>query len=427
MKKKILLRAPCFSSSGYGLQSRYALKALLNNSDKFDVYVDNIPWGRTGWIPLSHPDRGVIDELLQKTHQFAQQGGQFDVSLQVTIPNEFQRIAPVNIGYTAGIETNKIAPQWIEKSAQMDRLIVISNHAKHGFDNTEYVFKHPQTGQDVKIKNQVPVTAVNYYFREIEKEELSLELETSFNFLTVVQWSTRKNLETTLNAFLEEFKDEEDVGLVLKISLAKNNVADRMACKTRLEQVLASHPDRKCKVYLLHGELSDREMYGLYSHEKIKAMVSTTHGEGFGFPLFEAAGNGLPLAAPGWSGQVDFLYVPVKDKKSGKTKNKPFFTKIDFDINRVQQDAVWEGVIQPDSAWCFAKFNSTKRAMREIFSKYDEKLSLAKKLQKYIKTHFTEERFYKEFVDAMDLGFEEQFSEEEIKDWLSKMNVTEHE
>ena len=37
------------------------------------------------------------------------------MSLQVTIPNEFEKIAPVNIGYTAGIETTKVAPEWIEK------------------------------------------------------------------------------------------------------------------------------------------------------------------------------------------------------------------------------------------------------------------------------------------------------------------------
>ena len=32
-------------------------------------------------------------------------------------------MAPVNIGYTAGIETTKVAHQWIEKGNQMDRII----------------------------------------------------------------------------------------------------------------------------------------------------------------------------------------------------------------------------------------------------------------------------------------------------------------
>ena len=44
-----------------------------------------------------------------------QQQGPFEASLQVTIPNEWDRIAPINIGYTAGIETNKVSPAWISR------------------------------------------------------------------------------------------------------------------------------------------------------------------------------------------------------------------------------------------------------------------------------------------------------------------------
>ncbi len=57
----------------------------------------------------------------------------------------------------------------------------------------------------------------------------------------------------------------------------------------------------------------------IYRHPQIKAIVTTTHGEGFGLPLFEAAYNELPVVAPNWSGHVDFLYAPKKDKK-GKVK-----------------------------------------------------------------------------------------------------------
>ena len=51
-----------------------------------------------------------------------------------------------------------------------------------------------------------------------------------------------------------------------------------------------------------------------YNHKKIKALVSLAHGEGFGLPLFVAAYNGLPIVAPAWSGHVDFLSVPVKNR-----------------------------------------------------------------------------------------------------------------
>ena len=46
-----------------------------------------------------------------------------DISLQITIPNEFEKICPVNIGYTAGIETNKCAPEWLAKCNEIDKLL----------------------------------------------------------------------------------------------------------------------------------------------------------------------------------------------------------------------------------------------------------------------------------------------------------------
>ena len=58
---------------------------------------------------------------------------------------------------------------------------------------------------------------------------------------------------------------------------------------------------------MLHGDLRDEEMNGLYNHPKVKSHVSFTHGEGFGRPLLEASLSEKPVIAPNWSGHVDFL------------------------------------------------------------------------------------------------------------------------
>ena len=47
-------------------------------------------------------------------------------------------MAPVNIGYTAGIETTKVAHEWIQKANEMNRVIVVSNHSKNVFESTTY-------------------------------------------------------------------------------------------------------------------------------------------------------------------------------------------------------------------------------------------------------------------------------------------------
>jgi hypothetical protein len=128
MKKKVFVRGPVLSQSGYGEQARFALRALKSREDLFDVYIQPIPWGRTGWIWEKSEFREWIDQRITITQVLMQRKQlQPDVSLQITIPNEFQKICPVNIGYTAGIETSKVAPAWLQKGNEMDKsLIMIS-------------------------------------------------------------------------------------------------------------------------------------------------------------------------------------------------------------------------------------------------------------------------------------------------------------
>ena len=108
MKNKIFVRAPVLSATGYGEQSRFALRALRSREDLFDIYVQPIPWGKSGWIWQENEEREWIDSRIAETQILLQQKQlRPDVSLQITIPNEFQRMCPINIGYTAGIETDR--------------------------------------------------------------------------------------------------------------------------------------------------------------------------------------------------------------------------------------------------------------------------------------------------------------------------------
>ena len=110
MRYKIVLKAPVLSRSGYGEHARFVLRSLKRREDIFDIHVININWGATGVTPEDTEERKWIDFLIHKTiHAVQQNNVQFDISLQVTIPNEFEKLAPVNLGYTAGIETTKVS------------------------------------------------------------------------------------------------------------------------------------------------------------------------------------------------------------------------------------------------------------------------------------------------------------------------------
>ena len=399
--KKVVVRGPALSQSGYGEHTRFVLRSLRCRPDLFDIFLVNVNWGQTGWIWDDSSERRWIDALLQKTIMFTQEGGgKFDLSVQVQIPNEWQELAPVNIGVTAGIESTKISPEWVRGCETVDKIIVVSEHAKYAFVNTVYQVTDPK-GNPLTAQVQQPIEVVGYPVKKTDScKKFNLDLKYDFNFLTVGTWIPRKNLENTIKWFVEEF-GEQEVGLIIKTSLARNCLQDRRFTFEKLQQILKNYKGRKCEVYLLHGDLNEEEMTSLYQHPKVKALVSLSHGEGFGLPLFEAAYNGLPIIAPNWSGHCDFLYMPVKDKK-GKIKKTAMFSAVSYDIKPIQKEAQWNGVLQKDSMWCFPKEWNSKKVLRETYKNHGSAKARAKKLQKYLNKEFVRENQYKKLVDAID-------------------------
>ena len=392
MKKKIFVRAPCLTQSGYGEQSRFALRALRSREDLFDIYLQPIPWGQTGWIWEDDEFRQWMDTRIIETQLMIQQGAlQPDISLQITIPNEFQKLAPVNIGYTAGIETTKVAPQWLQKgNEEVDKILVVSNHAKTSYENT-VAQATTQSGQKVPYRLETPVEVVWETTPKAEAEPIpGFELTNDFNFLVVSQMGPRKNFDNTVKWWVEEFIDQE-VGLVIKTNIKANSTMDLEHTEATLQSVLSNYPDRKCKVYLLHGDLSAGQMTSLYTHPKIKALVNLSHGEGFGLPMFEAARVGLPIVAVGWSGHLDFLNHEDRD----------YFLNVSHKIMNIQENAVWNGVLEPDSQWAFADQGSYKMGLRMMYTKWEEMKEQAKELQTIIDNKFNEEELYARFCKSI--------------------------
>ena len=149
---KVVVRAPALTRTGYGEHARFILRAMRQNPD-LDIYLIPVNWGQSAWIWEDNEERRWLDELVHKTAHYQQQpNASYDISVQVTIPNEWEKMAPLNIGVTAGIETTKVAPVWLEKANLMDKIIIVSEHSKNVFLNTTYQGTHNQTGQHVTLK-----------------------------------------------------------------------------------------------------------------------------------------------------------------------------------------------------------------------------------------------------------------------------------
>ena len=414
MKTKILLVGPLLTRSGYGEQTRYALRALRSREDLFEIYVQPLQWGATSWISEYDEEKQWIDQMIEKTIAHNTQNQPYDVSLQVTIPNEWKSYAPINIGYTAGMETTLIAGEWITAINAMDKVIMISNHSKNVAEFTRYINEEaPAETPERWLHVKTDIEVVNYPVKIYETlPEVNLDLKYDTNFLAVAQWSPRKNLEHTIKWFVEEFQNDE-VGLVLKTNTAKNCLMDREGCEGRLKALMASVPkDRRCKVYLLHGDMSDAEMHSLYTHEKISAFVAIPHGEGYGLPIFEAAYSGSPVVSVGWSGQLDFLC-----NENGREN----YYNVAYDIQNVPKEVVWPGVLIEESGWAHAREQSYKENMRQCYNDIKSNSGHVAKASTYasdLRERFEESKMYEKFVNALGLNIDEEWAND-----LSKIEI----
>jgi len=366
---KILVRGPALSQSGYGEHCRSVLRALKSKK-KNDIYLINVGWGESGWIYEDTDERRWIDSLILKTAQATE--SDFDLSVQVQLPIEWQQLAKKNIGVTAGVETDTIPATWAEASEQMDAIVVPSQHTKDGFSEYESLLKK--------------ISVVGYPVKKKKSQQLDLGLSTASNFLTVAQWSPRKNLEQLLSAFIQEFMNE-DVGLILKVGLKNGSEIDRHYTKERLDSFLKGVPEnKKCKVYLLHGTMSEAEMAALYKDKNITAYVTTSHGEGYGLPSFDAATSGLPIVAANWGGIKEYSSI----------EGAPMILEVDHEVDNVKDYQQWSGVLETTAKWCFPDITSLRSKMREVYADS----TTAKKNAMFLQAHLSKQ-FSNKNINAM--------------------------
>jgi glycosyltransferase involved in cell wall biosynthesis len=391
-KKIMFICAPVSSRSGYGDHARDLITSFMEK-DEYTIYIIDVPWGDCPRDFLKKNKleyKKMIDLLMTKSNQLTTQP---DIYVDIRIPNEFETHGKFNIGITAGIETNVVSQQWLEGCNKMDLVIVPSEHSKRGFVETKYdkVKQNPDGKQEkigtLQLEKPIEILfeGIDKVYKSLNKDEidkgffdwLNDEVPEKFAFLFVGQWvkggygEDRKDVGKLIKVFLEAFANKKkQPSLILKTSGATFSIMDYEDTKRKINEIKKHFPLewKLPNVYLLHGDLSTKEMNYLYNHPKVKAMVSFTHGEGFGRPLLEATMVGLPVLAPGWSGQVDFLDRNLSLLMPGELKQIP-------------ESIVWENILVKEGQWINIEENIAYKALNEMYINNSEYQKKAKKLQ----------------------------------------------
>ena len=366
--KSVILRGPVLIQSGYGVHCRQIAKWLLNKQN-VDVKFLATPWGGTPWVVNSDAYDGLAGKIIQRSIG-PESASTCDVSIQLQLPNEWtpNLVLGKNIGLTAAVETDICSPLWAQACNTMDAVVVPSQHAKQCLTNS---------GTIVKPLYVIP-EAYNEAITTVDSQTDLFNFKTSFNFLLFGQLTgnnpnnDRKNMFNTVKWICESFKDDPDVGIVIKTNLGTNSKIDRNIVTSMLKTLLTEvRKSQYPKVYLLHGDMDDETVASLYKNKQIKALIALTRGEGFGLPILEAAASGLPIVATGWSGHLDYL-------KLGK------FINIYYQLDEVHKSRIDGNIFIKGARWANASEEDFKKRITKFRTNNTIPFEWAADLQKKI-------------------------------------------
>lgn len=414
-KPLAVVSCPIDTYSGYGARARDFVEALIK-LDKYDVKILSQRWGNTRFGYLKdHNDSlflpRIIPQLTQKPKLW----------IQITVPNEFQKVGEYNIGVTAGMETTLVHPSWLEGCNRMDLILTSSEHSKRVFQQTkaEIKDKNGTTVNTIVLSKPIEVlfegARLDKYFAKPSMDFDLSSIEENFCYLFVGHWmqgdvgQDRKNVGYTVKAFLETFKNAvKPPALILKTQQVGSSLLDKDRILKKIDDIRKTVKGKLPNIYLITGEISDNQMNDLYNNPKVKAMISFTKGEGFGRPLLEFSLTGKPIIASGWSGQVDFL-------------DKDRALLIGGVLENVHKSAAVKDMILEESQWFTPNDGEVGKALKLVNKKYKEFIIPAKQLKNQNKEKFSFEAMCELFSD-IDKKYIPEFPEQvELK--LPQLNL----
>ena len=397
MKPTCVVSCPIDTFSGYGHRSRDFVRSLIEAKEN-DWEIKILPqvWGNTPW--------GFLDENDPLKSRFIPQlTQQPDIWMQITIPNEFQKIGKFNIGITAGIESTCPPPDFIQGMNRMDLNLVSSHFTKNTFQNINLTQNNDQ-GQPTKTyKLEKPIEVLfeglneGIYFKQPSKSGLLNDIDESFCFLFTGHWlpgkfgEDRKNVATLIRTFLKSFKNRGNKpALLLKTNKVDYSLLDKEEILKHIRDIRNEFSDKENlpNIYILHGEFTNEELNKINNDPKIKSFISFTKGEGFGRPLLEQAITGKPVITTNWSGHVDFIRPEYNVLLGGELKN-------------IHRSAANKWLIK-EAQWFNVNTDVASKAMKDVYKHYKKYIENSRKQTKFLKENYSQDKMTEVLKGYMD-------------------------
>jgi len=178
----------------------------------------------------------------------------------------------------------------------------------------------------------------------------------TFTFLSLGTLTIRKNPGAIIGAFLELFKDNPNVRLVLKT-----------------QSGTLAHIQLPYKNITIIDEYSTQEQIWWY-YKEADAFLFPTRGEGFGLPPMEAMATGLPTVIANHTGMAEFC---------NKEYNYPI--PVAKETPAIRFPKKWGDV----GNWYEPDYQALKDAMLDIYTNREESYNKGLKASDWVHSNFT--------------------------------------
>lgn len=331
-----LWNGPIYDPSGYSDEARNFVLSL--DRESIPIRVNPIKW--------NNKEAKLPSEIVNKIKELSKTPlSPGFINVMHIFPLYFQRnpAAQLNIGRTM-FETDRIPEEWVSKCNEMDEIWVPT-------DFNIGTFAAAGVHRDKLVKIPGPHDFSGY---SLDVPPLPIEGKKGFSFLSTFDWNLRKGWDILIKAYIEEFKEDEDVTLILKVwsSYGKSVTQLQQDVEIYIREVLATDPLRIPDILFLDLNIPVEEMPCLY--KAVDAYVMPTRGEGWGRPYIEAMAMGLPTIGTRWSGNTEFM----NDENS---------FLIDFEMKDVPEEGWREIPTYKGHRWAEPSVPHLRSLMRHVY------------------------------------------------------------
>jgi glycosyltransferase involved in cell wall biosynthesis len=367
--KGIKYISPVFDNSGYGKAARGNILAL----HKQGIPITLAPIS----FEQARPDLGVDGEIL---NELVNKDIDYNIVFIHTTPefwSKHREPDKINVGCLYW-ETSKLHPDWLGYINNNVQKILVA------CDWNKKVFK--DSGVEVPIG--VASCSINMDgFNSVEPFQIAGVNKDAYVFYNIFQWTERKHPLAIIKAYWYEFKEEDNVALVLKTYRSSYDENEKDAIRTTIKRLKMVTPmDYYPPIYLITKMLSEDEILGL--HTRGDCYASLDRGEGFGLSHFTAGAIGNPLIATGFGGVTGYA-----------KKDNSYI--VDYTLTPVY-GMPWSPWYRGDQLWAEPDILHGAKLMRYVYENREESKACGQKLKECISENFTWEVIGKKLIEEIE-------------------------